>query len=108
MLELNISPPRGVRGLLQEDGIAGDFANVDGDAEVLCGEYAIHQGDVLVCEIAGNGENEDTGLEGWRGLVVVCGEGVGGGYGGGGGGLLGYVGEGEGESAGDGGCGVGG
>ena len=52
----------GVASLLQEDGVAGDFADVDGDAEALAGEDGVHDGDVLVGEVAGYGEDKDAGV----------------------------------------------
>lgn len=72
MLKLYICAVRGVGGLLQEDGVACDFADVDGDGEALAGEYGVHYGDVLRGEIAGDGEDEYAGVEGGRGCWVCC------------------------------------
>ncbi len=124
--ERDVGAPGRVGGLLEEDGVAGYFEDVDGDLEALglgkgvlvggflgggelTGEDGVHDWDVLVGEVAGDGEDEDAGVEGGRGVGGGGGWGRGGGGGGGEGqGLLVYVGEGEGEGAGDGGGGGGG
>lgn len=68
MFEFHVCAAGGVGGLLQEDGVAGDLADVDGDAEALGGEDGVHYGDVLGGEIAGCGEDEDAGVQGgWGG-----------------------------------------
>lgn len=65
MLELDIRPVRGIGSLLQEYGIPGYFGDVDGDLQALAGEDGVHYWDVLVCEIAGDGEDEDSAVEKW-------------------------------------------
>lgn len=54
-----------VAGLLEEDGVAGEFADVDGDVEPLAGEDGVHDGNVLVRGTGGaaDGDDEDAGLE---------------------------------------------
>lgn len=47
-VQRHVNPTRGVSGLLEEDGIASKFEDVDGDAETLAGEDGVHDGDVLV------------------------------------------------------------
>ena len=64
VFELDVRPARGVGRLLQEYSIACDLADVDRDTQALGGEDAVHDRDVLVGEVAGDGEDEDTGLEG--------------------------------------------
>ena len=61
MLQLHVHAFGGVGRLLQEYGVAGDFADVDGDAEALGGEDGVHDGDVLGCEVAADGQDEDAG-----------------------------------------------
>ena len=58
--------------MLQEYGVTGDFADVDGDREALGGEDGVHDGDVLRGEVAADAEDEDAGGSGGRG-EVVCG-----------------------------------
>lgn len=53
----------GVGGLLEEYGVAGYFADVDGDGEALASEDSVHDGDVLVREVAGDGEDEDSRVQ---------------------------------------------
>jgi len=53
----------GVGGLLEEDGVASQLEDVDGDAQALGGEGGVHDGDVLVSKVAGDGEDEDAGEE---------------------------------------------
>lgn len=90
MLELDIRSPRRVGRLLQKHRIARDLADVDGDLQPLAGEDAVHERDVLVGEIAADGEDQDARLEGgtlgWVEAVVAAGVdgGDGGGAGGGG------------------------
>lgn len=54
-----------VAGLLEKDGVAGELADVDGDAETLAGEDAVHDRDVLVCGVGGaaDGDDEDARLQ---------------------------------------------
>ncbi len=84
--ERDVGAPGRVRGLLEEDGVAGYFEDVDGDLEALrlggggrlvgrlvgggelTGEDGVHDWDVLVGEIAGDGEDEDAGVEGGGGV----------------------------------------
>ena len=47
MLGFDVGARRGVGGLLQEGVRAGEFQDVDGDAEALAGEDGVHDGDVL-------------------------------------------------------------
>ena len=47
----------GVGGLLQEDGVAGEFQDVDWDVQALAGEDRVHDRDVLRGEIAGDGDD---------------------------------------------------
>lgn len=54
----------GVGGLLKEDGVAREFGDVDRDGEALAREDGVHDGNVLVREVAANGEDEDAGEEG--------------------------------------------
>lgn len=68
MFQFDVGATGSVGCLLQEDGVAGNFCNVDGNAKTLAGEDGVHDGDVLVREVAANGENEDAREEGrWRG-----------------------------------------
>lgn len=105
--EVHVRALRGIRGLLEEDGVAGQLEDVDGDAQALGGEGGVHDGDVLVSEVAGDGEDEDAGeeaaggvVDGVFGAVGVCfGSGGRAGFGVGDGGFV-DVGEGEGEGAG--------
>ncbi len=60
MLQLDVGPVRGVARLLQEYGVAGDFGDVDGDAQTLAGEDGVHDLDVLAGQVAGDGEDEDA------------------------------------------------
>lgn len=75
LLQRHVDAPRRVRRLLQEDGVARDLADVDRDAFPLRGEDAVHDGDVLVGEIAGDAQDQDARLEGLAavgvGAVVV-------------------------------------
>ena len=103
MCEGDVGAAGGVGGLLEEDGVAGYFADVDGDCEALAcfekrgregvswgfaggvggmglrflgrrgggfkggeltGEDCVHDGDVLVREVAGDGEDEDPRVQG--------------------------------------------
>ena len=64
MLQLHIRPPGRIGRLLQEDRIARYLADVDRDAQALAREDGVHDGDVLVRQIAGHGEEEDPGEEG--------------------------------------------
>ena len=56
---------RGIGSLLQEHGIARYFTDIDRDREALTGEDCVHDGDVLVGEIAGDGEDEYAWIQ-WR------------------------------------------
>lgn len=70
MFQFDISAARGVRCLLQEDSVAGNFRNVNGNAETLAGEDGVHDGYVLVGKVATYGENEDAREKGrWWGGV---------------------------------------
>lgn len=60
MFELDVRAARRVGCLLQKDGVAGYFADVDGDLEALACEDAVHERDVLVREVAADGEDEDA------------------------------------------------
>lgn len=75
MFQLDIGAPRGVRRLLQEDGVTGDFGNVDGNAEALAGEDGVHDRYVLVREVAADRENQDACQERrrWGGGELGCG-----------------------------------
>ena len=79
MIDVQVYAPCCVGGLFEEDGVAGEFCDVDGDAEALAGEDGVCEGDVLGGEGAGDGKDEDAGCEG---LVVGGGCGVAGGAGG--------------------------
>jgi len=61
LLELHVHASGGVGRLLQEYGVTGDFADVDGDREALGGEDGVHDGDVLRGEVAADAEDEDAG-----------------------------------------------
>ena len=78
----HVDPLCGVGGLLEEDGVAGEFADVDGDVEALAGEDAVHYGDILMGGAGGaaDGDDEDAGLEACAGFP--CGCTAGGGFGG--------------------------
>ena len=69
MLELHVHATRRIRGLLQKDGIAGDFADVDWNRLTLGGEDVVHQRYVLRGEITAHREDEDAGLEGWGAVL---------------------------------------
>ncbi len=71
MIQLGIRPVRGVAGLLQEHGIAGDLGDVDRYAQTLAGEDGVHDLDVLASQIARDGEDEDARVQGWGGLGGV-------------------------------------
>ena len=67
VLQLDVGAARGVGRLLQENGVASDFGDVDGDAEALAGEYGVHDRNVLMCEVTADGEYEDAREQGGRG-----------------------------------------
>ncbi len=52
--ELHVDTLCGIRRLLQEDSVARELEDVDGDAEPLGGEGGVHYGDVLVSQVARN------------------------------------------------------
>lgn len=56
----DVHAPRGVGGLLQKDGVAAEFEDVDRDVQALTGEDGVHDRDVLRCEVAGDGDDEDA------------------------------------------------
>lgn len=60
MFQFDVGATSGIGCLLQENSVACNFRNVDGNAEALAGEDGIHDGDVLVGEVAAHGENEDA------------------------------------------------
>lgn len=60
VFQLDVGAAGSVGRLLQENGVTGDFGDVDGDAEALAGEDGVHHGDILVREIPADGENEDA------------------------------------------------
>lgn len=66
VFQFDVGASGGVGCLLQEDGIPGNFRNVDGNAKTLASENCVHDGDVLVGEIAAYRENEDAREEGRR------------------------------------------
>ena len=66
--EVDIGAARGVGGLLEEWGGGGEFGDGDGDPQALRGEDGVHDWDVLVGEVGGDGEDEDAGVDGWRGF----------------------------------------
>lgn len=70
VLKLNVRPVRGVGCLLEEYGVPRDLANVDWDTEALGGKDAVHEGDILGRQIAADGEDQDTRLEGWGAGVL--------------------------------------
>lgn len=61
----HVDPACGVAGLLEEDSVTGELADVDGDVQALAGEDSVHDRDVLVCGVgaAADGDDEDAGLE---------------------------------------------
>lgn len=63
MGERDVGAAGGVGGLLEEDGVPGYFADVDGDGEALAGEDGVHDGYVLVREVAGDGKDEDPRVQ---------------------------------------------
>lgn len=108
MLNLNEDPLRGIGRLLQEHRIPRDLGDVNWNRLALACEYGIHYGDILVCQVAADGENQDPRGEEDRRVFIVCASGVrvaGREYGVGEDGLLVDVREREGQGAGDGRCG---
>lgn len=64
----HVDPARCVAGLLEEDGVASEFADVDWDVQALAREYAVHDWDVLVrgTGAAAYRDNQDAGLQAGR------------------------------------------
>lgn len=89
LLQPHIRPATEMRRLLEEHRVLPrQLAHVDGELELLRGEDGVHDGDVGVGVVWGDGEDEDAGGGGGRFFG-------GGGCGGGGGGVLGGGGGGE-------------
>lgn len=63
-IDSHVDPARRVAGLLEKDGVAGEFADVDWDVQALAGEDAVHDRDVLVggAGAAAYGDDQDAGL----------------------------------------------
>ena len=66
---MHVRALRGIGGLLEEDGVASQLEDVDWDAQALGGEGGVHDRDVLVSEVAGDGEDKDAGEEAAWGVV---------------------------------------
>lgn len=51
---------------MQEHRVPRDLRDVDWDIEALTGEDGVHDGYVLVCQVARHGKDQDAGCEGRR------------------------------------------
>ena len=64
LLQRHVDPLRRITRLLQEHIVAGNLGDVDRNLQALASEDCIHDGDILVRQVAADGEDEDAGEEG--------------------------------------------
>ena len=72
VLNLHEYPLRGIGRLLQEHRIPRDLRNVYRNRAALAGKNGVHHGDVLVCQVAADGENQDPRREEHRRVFGMC------------------------------------
>lgn len=76
MVQLHVKSLGSIRRLLQEHRVPRDLCDVDWDIEALAGEDGVHDGYVLVCQVAGYGKDQNAGCKGRRlgdsAVIDVC------------------------------------
>lgn len=60
MVKLNVGSKCSIGRLLQEDSVASNFCNINRNRQPLTGEDGVHDWNILVGEIARNGEDKDA------------------------------------------------